>query len=120
MAKRDMSVNKTQLIRDLIAQGMTSAKEIAAKMAEQGHKISMPTVYTTLTEARKSTKGASGKKRGRPARAVVAELKSSSNGAPRNGQLSLDELTALASLARKAGGAEALKSFLDGLAVLSA
>jgi hypothetical protein len=111
--KTNGNINKSQLMRDLIAQGVTSAKDIAARMQAQGLKVSMPQVYTTLARARKGSKP--GRRGGRRGPRATASATAVSNGAG----ISLQDLTTLAELAKRAGGVTKLRAFLDSLANLA-
>jgi hypothetical protein len=107
-------VNKAALIRDFIAQGLTSAKDIETKMTGLGHKVSMPSIYTALSSARKGRSPAQPKR----ASATTAAPKA----APSNGShsLNVEDLTALATLTKKAGGVASVKALLDAMSLLSA
>ena len=113
MARRATNgrVNKSEMVRTYFAQGIESAKEIATKMQAEGIKISMPQVYTTLARVRKTPK----RRGGRPKKAAPATPAAKNNGTG----ISLQDLTTLAELAKRAGGVSQLRAFLDTMATLA-
>lgn len=113
MARRARNgLNKSELIRSHAASGITSAKEIASKMQAEGIKVSMPQIYTILAKTRKAPK----RRGGRPKKVSPA----ATSAPARNGTgISLQDLTTLAELAKRAGGVSQLRAFLDTMATLA-
>jgi hypothetical protein len=117
MAKKRANgkITKTQLIQDLYNQGVTSGKDIAKRLEESGTKTSLTMVYSTISAFRKAG-GASKQKR------APRQVKAESQAAPAqngSGSLTPDDLVALVELAKRAGGIQRLRAFVDSLAQLS-
>lgn len=111
--------NASQAIRELYNQGITSGTEVFAMLQEQGIKTSKPNIYATLTRVRKENgRGGSRRKPGRRApRAAASEAPSRAS--YRVG-LTLEDITAVIDLAKKAGGLSTLRAVLDSLAGIPA
>ena len=71
----------------------------------------MPQIYTTIARLRKAPK----RRGGRPKKAAPATPAAKNNGTG----ISLQDLTTLAELAKRAGGVSQLRAFLDTMATLA-
>ena len=115
MAKAKEKVSKSSLIREILkdAPGM-EPKDVVAKLAEQGHNISVNLVYG-IKGGMKETKR---RKKKIAKAAMAAVVKPSSNGQA-TPAVKADAITIIRdvrALAQKAGGFVKLKELVDALA----
>ena len=111
MAKKKTKVNKTQLIKDFLAENPgTAPKDVAAILSKQG--LSVRANYVSTIKTNMKAKKKSGKKAA-PKKAVAAKKQVATD------QISLSALLEAKKLAARLGGVEQAKQAISALAQLA-
>ena len=115
MAKAKEKVSKSSLIREILkdAPGM-EPKDVVAKLAEQGHNISVNLVYG-IKGGMKETKRRK-KKIAKAAMAAVVKPSSNGQATPASKTDAITLIRDVKELVGRAGGYERLKELVDALA----
>jgi len=111
MAKKKPKVNKTQLIKDFLAENPdTAPKDVAATLSKKGLSVTPNYVSTIKTNMKPKTKG---KKKAAPKKKVAAQPQAAAD------QISLSALLEAKKLAAKLGGITEAKQAISALAQLT-
>jgi len=111
MAKKKPKVNKTQVIRDYLAENPdTAPKEVAATLSKQGLSVTANYVSTIKTNMKAKGKG---KKK------VAAKKKAAPKKKAADAKILLSALMEAKKLAAKLGGIEQAKQAINALAQLT-